>query len=157
NGTGSYLGDPIELKAIKSVLGRNVPSSGSTCWISSVKTNIGHLEGAAGIASLIKAVLALQHEGIPRHLHFSELHPQVFLEDSRLAIAVESQPWPRGEKRRLAGVSAFGLGGANAHIVLEDAPIPAPRPNQVDRPKHLLALSAQSERALHELAERYRA
>jgi acyl transferase domain-containing protein len=156
NGTGSYLGDPIELKAIKSVLGQDVPLSGSTCWISSVKTNIGHLEGAAGIASLIKAVLALQHEGIPRHLHLSALNPQVFLADSRLAIAVESQPWPQGEKRRLAGVSAFGLGGANAHIVVEDAPIPAPRPDQVDRPKHILALSAQSERALHELAERYR-
>ena len=157
NGTGSYLGDPIELKAIRSVLGQEIPSSRSTCWISSVKSNIGHLEGAAGIASLIKAVLALQHEGIPRHLHLSELNPQVSLENSRLAIAVESQPWPRGGKKRLAGVSAFGLGGANGHVILEEAPLPAPRPDQLERPRHILALSAQSERALRELAERYRA
>ena len=155
NGTGSYLGDPIELKAIKSVFGRDALSSRSPCWISSVKTNIGHLEGAAGIASLIKVVLSLQHEGIPPHLHLHELNPQVPLDDTPLAIAVEPRPWPRGEKKRLAGVSAFGLGGANAHMILEEPPLPVARPDKVDRPQHILTLSARCENGLRELAERY--
>lgn len=157
NGTGSVLGDPIELKAIKTVYGRDAASTRTRCWIGCVKTNIGHLEGAAGIASLIKAVLCLQHEGIAPHLHLRELNPQVSLDDAGLAIAVQRQTWPRGRKRRLAAVSAFGLGGANAHMILEEAALPGPRPDGVDRPKHVLTLSARSEQALRELAERYRA
>jgi acyl transferase domain-containing protein len=155
NGTGSMLGDPIELKAIKSVYGRDAASTLAPCWISCVKTNIGHLEGAAGIASLIKVVLCLQHEGVAPHLHLRELNPQVSLEDAGLAIAVKPQRWPRGRKKRLAGLSAFGLGGANAHMILEEAPLPVPRPQAIDRPRHILTLSAKSERALRELAQRY--
>ncbi len=155
NGTGSLLGDAIELKAIKSVYGRDAASSGSRCWISCVKTNIGHLEGAAGVASLIKAVLCLQHEGIAPHLHLRALNPQVALDDAGLAIAVKPQPWPRGERKRLAAISAFGLGGANAHLILEEAPLSVSRRDRVDRPGHILTLSARSEGALRELAGRY--
>jgi acyl transferase domain-containing protein len=156
NGTGSYLGDPIELKALRSVYGDGVAADAPRCWIGSVKTNLGHLEGAAGIASLIKAVLALQHQGVPPHLHLREINPQASLDGTRLAIAVAPQPWPRGARRRVAAVSAFGLGGANAHMILEEAPAPAPRPDRPDRPEHVLTLSAQSESALRALAARYR-
>lgn len=156
NGTGSYLGDPIELKAIRSVYGDAATAGTARCWIGSVKTNIGHLEGAAGIASLIKAVLALQHEGIPPHLHLRTLNPEASLDGTRLAFPLGPQPWPRGERKRLAGVSAFGLGGANAHMILEEAPEPAPRAARPDRPEHVLTLSAPTEAALRALAERYR-
>ena len=155
NGTGSYLGDPIELKALRGVFGRSASAGDARCWIGSVKTNIGHLEAAAGIASLIKAVLALQHEGIPPHLHLRELNPQASLEGTRLSIVLRPEPWPRGTHRRLAGVSAFGLGGANAHMILEEAPLPVRRPARPERTAHVLALSAQTEPALRQLALRY--
>jgi acyl transferase domain-containing protein len=153
NGSGSLLGDPIELKALRGVLGApdRLP-----CWVGSVKTNIGHLEGASGIASLIKTVLALQHEGIPAHLHLRELNPADVLDGSGLAVAAERRPWPRGVQERIAGVSAFGLGGANAHMVLGEAPswVEAAR-ETMPRPLHVLTLSARSEAALADLARRH--
>ncbi len=157
NGTGSYMGDPIELKALKSVLTADPSASRLPCWIGSVKATIGHLEAASGIASLIKVVLCLQHEGIPPHLHLYQLNPQISLENTPLAIPVQRQQWPRGERKRVAGISAFGLGGANAHMIVSDASVPLGMAMEVERPKHILTLSAKCENALHELALRYQA
>jgi acyl transferase domain-containing protein len=119
-----------------------------------VKTNIGHLESAAGIAGLIKSVLALQNESIPPHLHLKEINPYLSLEDSRLEIGTYLRPWKRRDQPRFAGVSSFGFGGTNAHIVISDAPQVIPETKQeIERPRHLLTLSAKTESALNELAQ----
>ncbi|WP_110986977.1 type I polyketide synthase [Acaryochloris thomasi] len=153
HGTGTPLGDPIEVASLQKVLGQGREQ---TCWLGSVKTNIGHLESAAGIAGLMKVVLALQHGSIPAHLNCQKLNPYIELEGSGFAIASQPQPWPASDQRRLAGVSAFGFGGTNAHAIIAEAPIQtfkAPVPNE--RPQHLLALSAQTPAALQALCELY--
>ncbi len=153
HGTGTILGDPIEVQALGTVLqGR---SKDRPCLIGSVKTNIGHLEAAAGIAGLIKVVLALKHEEIPPHLHFQELNPHIPLDQLPLKITTGRQPWSAGTKPRVAGISSFGFGGTNAHIVVEEAPAMSPKHNEIDRPLHLLCLSARDEKALRELAARF--
>ncbi|MBH8552330.1 SDR family oxidoreductase, partial [Nostocaceae cyanobacterium CENA357] len=161
HGTGTPLGDPIEVNSLKEVLKQGRTPSCS-CWIGSVKTNIGHLEAASGIASLIKVVLALQHQEIPPHLHLQRLNPHIKLEGTGLAIPTEGQVWT-GESR-FAGVSAFGFGGTNAHVILEESQETNRqerqvrqeiRASEVERPKHLLSLSAKSEKALRELAQKY--
>lgn len=114
HGTGTPLGDALEVKALKAQY-----KSDSTCWLGSVKTNIGHLEAAAGIASFIKTVLALKNQAIPPHLHLETLHPYISLKGTNLAIPTKLQPW-EGESR-FAGVSSFGMGGTNAHVILESA------------------------------------
>jgi len=154
HGTGTSLGDPIEVNSLKQVLmkGRSLEQP---CWLGSVKTNIGHLEAAAGIAGLIKVVLSLQHTEIPPHLHLQKLNPHIDLENTPLAIPTELQEWQISQERRLAGVSSFGFGGTNAHIILEEAAAPAPRTAELERPQHLLTLSAKSEQALAELAQAY--
>ncbi|MBW4563646.1 MAG: type I polyketide synthase [Mojavia pulchra JT2-VF2] len=151
---GTSIGDAIEFKALKAVLmeGREPDQS---CWIGSVKTNIGHLEAAGGISGLIKVVLSLQHEKIPPHLHLEQLNPYISLTNTTFSIPTETQEWPRGKERRLAGVSAFGFGGTNAHVILEEAPVSAPEQRYVERPRHLITLSAKSDLALQELAQRY--
>ncbi|MEM9491151.1 MAG: polyketide synthase, partial [Myxococcota bacterium] len=113
HGTGTPLGDPIELDALTATIGRAADGA-PTCPIGSVKTNIGHLEAAAGIAGVIKVVLALQHETIPRHLNFKTLNPRISLDDTRFVIPTRAMPWQRGERSRIAGVSSFGLSGTNA-------------------------------------------
>ncbi|MEV4391049.1 SDR family NAD(P)-dependent oxidoreductase [Nonomuraea sp. NPDC049607] len=154
HGTGTSLGDPIEVGALASVLGRPAPGE-QACWVSSVKTNIGHLEAAAGIAGLIKVLLSLTHETIPRHLHLRRLNPHIMLDGTRLAVPVEAQPWPRAAAARVAGVSSFGFGGTNAHVIVEEAPVRQPRsgggPSGGAR---LLILSARSEASLRLLADR---
>ena len=122
HGTGTSLGDPIEIKSLKEVLmERRDPNQ--PCWIGSVKTNIGHLEAAAGIAGLIKVVLQLQHQEIASHLHLKQLNPYISLKGTPLSIPIQSQPWTScGD--RLAGVSAFSFGGTNCHLILEEAPLP---------------------------------
>ncbi len=158
HGTGTPLGDPIEVNSLKEVLtqGRNESCS---CWIGSVKTNIGHLEAASGIASLIKVVLALQHQEIPPHLHLQRLNPHIKLEGTGLAIPTERQTWTK--EPRFAGVSAFGFGGTNAHVILSEGQETnrrgrkEVRVSEFERPKHLLSLSAKSEKALRELAQKY--
>ncbi|WP_437759559.1 type I polyketide synthase [Sorangium sp. So ce1389] len=153
HGTGTSLGDPIELEALREVLGRP-RRDGSRCAVGSVKTNIGHLESAAGVAGLIKAALALEHEVIPANLHFRRLNPRISLDGTPLAIAAEEIPWPRGQRPRRAGVSSFGMSGTNAHVVLEEAPVrAAPRPPE--RAAHLLPLSAKSAAGLREQARRF--
>ncbi|MFV1969190.1 MAG: ketoacyl-synthetase C-terminal extension domain-containing protein, partial [Pirellulaceae bacterium] len=154
HGTGTPLGDPIEFNSLKKVLQNGQPHH-ETCWIGSVKTNIGHLEAAAGIAGLIKTVLALGHEEIPPHLHLNQLNPNITLNDSRLSIPTQRMAWPRGKRSRLAGVNSFGFGGTNVHVVLGEAPALPPRDVVVDRPAHLLALSARDPQALDDLLDRY--
>ncbi|MGP1384403.1 MAG: aminotransferase class III-fold pyridoxal phosphate-dependent enzyme [Thainema sp.] len=167
HGTGTALGDPIEVNALKSVLmeGR---SPQQPCAIGSVKTNIGHLEAAAGMASLIKVVLALQHRQIPPHLHLQQLNPRIDLSETPFFIPQQLQPWqlPAGENDYIAGISAFSFGGTNAHIIMSAAPeLPVQLPKtlpgqsstevQAGSAWHLLMLSAKSKPALSALARRY--
>ncbi|MEH2360894.1 beta-ketoacyl synthase N-terminal-like domain-containing protein [Nostoc sp.] len=154
HGTGTLLGDTIELNSLKAVLlqGRSPEQS---CRIGSVKTNIGHLEAAAGIAGLIKVVLSLHHGEIPPHLHLQNLNPHISLKDMPLSIATEPHLWPGGIQRRLAGVSSFGFGGTNAHVILEESPAVPAFKSDLERPKHLLTLSAKNQQALRELAQSY--
>ncbi|HWA08530.1 MAG TPA: type I polyketide synthase [Opitutaceae bacterium] len=151
HGTGTSLGDPIEANALREVLleGR---SAAQPCWLGSVKTNLGHLEAAAGLAGLIKLVLALRHETIPPHLHLRSLNPLIQLGNTPLAIPVTVTPW-RGPGR-LAGVSSFGFGGTNAHVIVGEAP-PAVAPALPPRPAHVLVLSARTLPALRALAARH--
>ncbi|MBE0684226.1 MAG: amino acid adenylation domain-containing protein [Anaerolineales bacterium] len=153
HGTGTPLGDPIEMASLHAVLDDG--QTNGKVLVGSVKTNIGHLESAAGIAGLIKSVLAMQHEAIPPHLHLKEVNPYLSLENSRLEIGTYLRPWKRREQPRFAGVSSFGFGGTNAHIILSDAPLLASTlPSEtMERPRHIFALSAKTDSALLELAE----
>ncbi len=159
HGTGTPLGDPIEAGALGAVIGRHHPPQ-APLVVGSVKTNIGHLEAAAGIAGLIKVALALAHREMPASLHFEEPNPHIAWQDLRLRVATAHAPWPSRGKRR-AGVSAFGLSGTNAHVVLEEAPA-AERPAQdgaepraVPERSHVLCASARTPEALRTLAARY--
>ncbi|MEC4805692.1 MAG: hybrid fatty acyl-AMP ligase/type I polyketide synthase [Jaaginema sp. PMC 1079.18] len=147
HGTGTPLGDPIEINALKAVLLRDRPSD-SPCWLGSVKTNIGHLEAAAGMAGLIKTLLALRAGMIPPHQNLTQLNPHIQLEDTPLEIPTTLQPWEVSGKR-IAGVSSFGFGGMNAHAIVAQAPeMIVPEPSAFERPLHLLALSAKTPAAL---------
>ena len=171
HGTGTALGDPIEMEALAETVGQDRTAE-QICRVASVKTNIGHLEAAAGIAGLIKVVLALQHETIPPHLHFQELNPHINLDGVPFVIPTEKQTWtaPDDQPRR-AGISSFGFGGANAHAILEEAetggqgdketrrqgdslPL-SPSPPLLVSPS-LLVFSAPQAGALLELAVAYR-
>lgn len=154
HGTGTALGDPIEVQAIAEVLGE-ARTADLRCVLGSVKANIGHLETAAGVAGLIKVLLCLKHSEIPAQIHFEKLNPRISLENTPLVIPSGRQPWPARERPRFAGVSSFGFGGTNAHIVLEEAPRREPAHNDLERPLHVLALSAKSAPALKELARRF--
>lgn len=155
NGTGTSLVEPVEVGALGAVFGKN-RSQEQPLVIGSVKTNIGHLEAAAGIASLIKVVLALQHKEIPPHLHFKQPNPYISWDELPIKVPTNCLPWSVGEKPLLAGVSSFGFSGTNAHVVLEEAPVSEPMPGKsIERPLHLLALSAKTDEALVQLAERY--
>jgi acyl transferase domain-containing protein/acyl carrier protein len=158
HGTGTVLGDPIEVEALAEMYGKPLVS-GHPCVLGAVKANIGHLEAAAGIAGLIKALLCLQHASIPPQCHFTQLNPHLSLEGSRLVIPSEAIAWPRGGRRRLAGVSSFGFGGTNAHVVLEEAPELSvqPAPGATPDEVYLLPLSAHREDALIARAESLRA
>ncbi len=154
HGTGTRLGDPIEVRALQAVFDEQ---AGEPLIVGSVKTNIGHLEAAAGVAGLIKVVLSLAHETIVPHLHLQEINPHISLEDSRLVIGSGVRAWPQTERPRLAGVSSFGFGGTNAHLVVSEAP-PAGAEMDVGSARsepHLLLLSAKNGDALREMAGRY--
>jgi myxalamid-type polyketide synthase MxaC len=155
HGTGTPIGDPIEVQAIASLLGPK-RSAEHRCMLGSLKANIGHLETASGIASVIKVVLGLEHEEIYPQINLEELNPRISLDGTPLEIPAELEPWPRETTPRVAGVNSFGFGGANAHVLLEEAPVCAPRPQAPERPRHVLALSARGEAPLRELAVRYR-
>ena len=154
HGTGTALGDPIEIDALGSIYGQGRPDS-HPLTIGSVKTNIGHLEAAAGIASLIKVVLALQHEKIPPHLNFQQPNPYIDWNRFPVRIPKDSQSWSGNLAARFAGISSFGLSGTNAHLILGEAPTPKPVEETIKRPQHLFVLSAKTEAALQELASCY--
>ena len=154
HGTGTTLGDPIELEAIDAVMGEG-RAPGAPLVVGSVKTNVGHLEAASGVAGLIKVVLSMQHGEIPRNLNFTTLNPTITLRHLTVQVPTTTIPWPAVERTRVAGVSSFGLSGTNAHVVLEEAPRPAPR--TVDRAHHVLTISARSAGALRRQAERWQA
>jgi acyl transferase domain-containing protein/acyl carrier protein len=124
HGTGTSLGDPIEVEALQAVYGTGEDSADRVpCVLGAVKTNLGHLEAAAGLAGLIKAVLCLENGAVPGNLHFHTLNPQISLEGSRFVIPTETVPWPRAARARVAGVSSFGVSGTNAHVIVEEAPV----------------------------------
>lgn len=157
HGTGTLLGDPIEVKALGSVLAAERPPE-RPCLIGSVKTNIGHLEPAAGIAGLIKVALMLHHGGIPPSLHLETPNPHIPFASLPLQVARTYTPWPDGDTPPIAGVSSFSFGGTNAHVVLEGyaAHAAAPR-DSGDPPSHVLPISAHSPAALADLARAYHA
>lgn len=169
HGTGTPLGDPIEINALKRAftqLQQEYGIEGTSkvyCGLGAVKTNLGHLESASGIAGVIKVLLAMKHKKLPAINNFQELNPRIKLDDSPFYIVKETQDWQRLKTKegeaipRRAGVSSFGFGGVNAHIVLEEPPETQLANDDTDRPQHLLTLSAKNEKALRELANRYAA
>jgi acyl transferase domain-containing protein/acyl carrier protein len=157
HGTGTLLGDPIEAKALGTVLGVERPRE-RPCALGSVKTNVGHLEAAAGIAGLIKVALALRHREIPPSLHFEKPNPHIPFDELPLRVQTTLSPWPTESDPALAGVSSFGFGGTNAHLVLEEAPPAIMGMPDAERKTgtQLLPLSARSPEALQALARAYR-
>lgn len=157
HGTGTPLGDPIEAQALGNVLGQS-PSRVQPLMVGSIKSNIGHLESAAGVMGLIKLVLAMQNELIPRTLHLHQ--PNTRIDWNRLNIKPLHEPvaWPRTEtKKRFASVSAFGASGSNAHLVLEEAPAQAAKPTNEHSPRtQVLAVSGKSDAALKDIVEKLR-
>ncbi|MFN8439523.1 MAG: amino acid adenylation domain-containing protein [Caldilineaceae bacterium] len=151
HGTGTALGDPIEVNSLKAIFDNR--ANPQRCWLGAVKANIGHLEAAAGIASLIKTVLCLRHQEIPRQLHLQQINPYIALDNSALAIVQQNQPWTTADKPRLAGVSSFGFGGTNAHLILEEAPVKPALAPQLERNYHIFTLSAHSQESLRQLAQ----
>ncbi|MCR9142858.1 MAG: acyltransferase domain-containing protein [bacterium] len=159
HGTGTSLGDPIEVGSISAVYGEDRPAD-QPLVLGSVKTNFGHLESAAGIAGFIKTLLCLQHGEIPPNLHLRELNPNISLDDIPARVITEKmQPWPYGapDRPRVAGVSSFGISGTNAHVILESAP-PAEALATPEAPESgyfVLPLSARSSAALQDVAQSY--
>lgn len=155
HGTGTALGDPIEMNALSEVFKKSHTPT-RPLWVGSAKTNLGHMESAAGIGGLIKAILQLQKGMIAPNLHFQ--HPSSRIPWAQLPVRIPTAllPWPSPEKKkRVAGVSSFGFSGTNSHLLLESAPDPEPLPAPLERSRHLLTLSARSEIALRQLAASY--
>lgn len=150
HGTGTALGDPIEIAALNKVFGKYTNKKGF-CAIASVKTNIGHLDAAAGIVGLIKTVLCLKHQQIPPSLNFTHPNPKIDFKNSPFYVNTQLTEWPKNGTPRRAGVSSFGMGGTNAHIILEEAPDLTNVQNLhsgQERNYHLLVLSAKTQTAL---------
>ena len=155
HGTGTSLGDPIEVQALGAAYCQGRTHS-NPLLIGALKSNIGHLEGAAGVAGLVKLVLAIQNREIPPSLHVR--NPNPFIPWEGLAVKVTTQPtlWDVPGGTRMAGLSSFGFSGTNAHVVVQEAPVPPAVRAGMERPKHLLALSAMTEDALRSLVEKCR-
>lgn len=150
HGTGTELGDPIEIAALTKAF-HNSTKKKHFCAIGSVKTNIGHLDTAAGVAGLIKTVLALKHKQIPPSLHFETPNPKIDFANSPFYVNTKLSEWKTNGTPRRAGVSSFGIGGTNAHVVLEEAPVLEKKiadKEQQTRPAQLLVLSAKTSKAL---------
>ena len=169
HGTGTSLGDPIEIQALSKAFSElykkhnKGPAKEPHCGLSSVKTNIGHLETAAGIAGVLKVLLAIKHKQIPANVHFEELNPYINLKGTPFYIADKLTPWeaPKGEDGmplpRRAGVSSFGFGGANAHIVLEEYIAPKRQSLAQGNDPQLIVLSAKNEERLKAYVQSMRA
>ena len=160
HGTGTSLGDPIEVQAAAAVLGAGRAPE-HPLLIGSVKTNIGHLEAASGIAGLIKVVLALEHGELPKHLHFTTPSPHIPWDLLPVQVVREARRWATNGRPRTAGVSSFGFSGTNAHVLIQDAaapPDPSPAPSAAETPArryHLLPISARTPEALQQLVGQY--
>ncbi len=156
HGTGTSLGDPIEVQALGAAYGESRPPD-QPLLIGAVKSNVGHLEGAAGVAGLIKLVLAMEHREIPPSLHVKKPNPFIPWEELSVKVVTQLIPWNPPGRTRIAGLSSFGFSGTNAHVVVQEAPVPEPVRSEVERPRHLLALSALNEEALNALGGRFHA
>ncbi|GGM54574.1 hypothetical protein GCM10012275_27140 [Longimycelium tulufanense] len=146
HGTGTAVGDPVEVAALTRAYRMFTPDSGF-CAIGSVKSNVGHLDAAAGVAGLLKTILALRHGEIPATLHFHRPNPEIDFDSTPFQVNDKLSPWPAGNARRRAAVNALGVGGTNAHVVLEEPP--RLRSSSPSRPRQLLLLSARTATALH--------
>ncbi len=156
HGTGTSLGDPIEFSGLKEAFAQLSKTkeehySQPYCGLGSVKTNIGHLEAAAGLAGLLKVILSMRHQTLPASLHFKELNPHIDFSNTPFYMVNKNRPWTLSNSQtiRRAGVSSFGSGGANAHVVLEEAPIVNRQGNR-KLSSYIIALSAKSEEALQQ-------
>ncbi|PPA82183.1 erythronolide synthase [Brevibacillus laterosporus] len=149
HGTGTILGDPIEIAALTEAYSEHTTKTGF-CAIGSVKTNIGHLDNASGVTGLIKTVLALSNKQIPPSLHFSESNRQIDFEQSPFYVNTKLTEWKTGDHPRRAGVSSFGIGGTNVHVILEEAPVYAKREEDAPTEWKVLPLSAKTQTALHQ-------
>jgi acyl transferase domain-containing protein len=162
HGTGTPVGDPIEAYALGTALGEG-RSENDSCIVGSVKTNIGHLEAAAGIAGIIKTALVLNHGRIPPSLHFKNPNPHIDFAKLKLRVVQQIEPFPNGSGRMLAGINSFGFGGSNAHVILEAPPSPKAKKrkhvsaNAPAQTAVLLSLSARSPEALQAVAKNYQA
>ncbi|MFB2837777.1 SDR family NAD(P)-dependent oxidoreductase [Floridanema evergladense] len=155
HGTATPLGDPIEITGLTQAF-RASTQAKNFCGIGSVKTNIGHLQIASGIAGFIKTVLAVYHKQIPPSLHFEQPNPQLDLPNTPFYVNTTLKDWQTSGYPRRAGVNSLGIGGTNAHVILEEAPETAPIKSQIERPVHLLTLSAKTDQALTKLQQNYR-
>ncbi len=156
HGTGTALGDPIEIAGLTQAFRAGGATGRGFCAIGSLKTNIGHLDAAAGVAGLIKASLALYHKTLPASLNYTAPNPKLGLEHTPFVVNASLREWPAGPTPRRAGVSSFGVGGTNAHVVLEEAP-PREPADLASRQEQLLLLSARDAGALDRAAARLRA
>lgn len=155
HGTGTELGDPIEINAVSEIFNGKT-SRKTPLIIGSVKTNIGHLEGAAGIAGLIKTILCLENKAIPANLHMNKINPKISFAKASSIFPDKLMAWNKNGKSRTAGVSSFGFSGTNAHLILEESPlVNDPEPAKVDVPLHILTLSAKNDAALKLLTQKY--
>lgn len=143
HGTGTLLGDPIEARALGTVLGRGRPAD-APLLLGAAKSNLGHLEAAAGMVGFIKSVLAVQHGQIPKNLHFNNPNPHIAFDQMRLKIVAEQQDWPSTDHPRRAGISSFGFGGTNAHVVIEQAPPAKIAAREADRAVTTLVISGRT-------------
>jgi acyl transferase domain-containing protein/NADP-dependent 3-hydroxy acid dehydrogenase YdfG/acyl carrier protein len=153
HGTATQLGDPIELRALSEVLCRD-RAADQPLFLGSVKTNLGHLEAAAGITGMLKVVGALAHGELPPHLHFAKPTPHIDWARLPFRVPTTLTPWTTGGGVRAAGVSAFGFSGTNAHVIVEEAPV-VERLQRPARPVQLIAVSGRSRKAVRDLASRY--
>jgi amino acid adenylation domain-containing protein len=155
HGTATALGDPIEIAALTQAFRSGTQQRGF-CGIGSVKSNIGHLDAAAGVAGFVKTVLALEHKLLPPSLHYEEPNLQIDFESTPFYVVTQPTEWKSDGHPRRAGVSSFGIGGTNCHVVLEESPTIEPPTNDPERPGNILTLSARSRKALLEAVDRHR-
>ena len=154
HGTGTELGDPIEIAGLNQAFRGERPRP-RTCAVGSVKTNVGHLQIASGVAGFIKTALALYHAQIPATLHFEKPNPAIDFDSTPFYINTELTDWQVPDGKRLAAVNSLGIGGTNAHVILEEAPRRTAAGNELDRPGHALTLSGKTEAALWQQVSRY--
>ena len=154
HGTGTSLGDPIETEAIKAVFNQQ-DNNNSPCVLGAVKSNIGHLEAAAGIAGLIKLILMFEYQKIPPQLHFEKVNPRIELDSDKFIIPKVEMLWERSERKRIAGISAFGFSGTNAHVIVEEGPPKSFNAPGLQEHNKVLFISARTQKALISLAKSY--